>query len=722
MMDRAETDLRSQIHSSHTQAKDISDALVIRERNITLVTLRNGDIPLEDNYGYGLYYHDTRFLSGYILRINDKAPTNILSSDEKGYASVTVLTNPELRDMNDRPVDKTTIGIRRDRFVAGLLSEVVSIENFNNFPVSVEISMRFDSDFDDIFTIRGITRGSDGTVEAPTYNDGTLILPYKGKDGHQRNTVIALDPAPSDVSGGTCLFYMSVGPKKMEKITLEIRVEDIPPEEKYQPKQIPLARRLKMVKASYVETMECCSNVQTNNHIFNKVFLRSLSDLRMLYMLDAGDVFYSAGVPWYDALFGRDSIISSIQVIPYNPTISKSTLQLLARYQGKVSNAWRDEEPGKILHEMRVGEKASLNEIPQNPYYGSVDSTPLFLIGLAEHIDWTGDMGLFHDLEGNVKAALAWIDAFTDKDGFLRYSERSSFGLYNQGWKDSFDSISHADGSLAKSPIALAEVQGYVYMAKRRIAVLYDRLGMGDRAKKLRKDAANLFWQFNEKFWMEDKKCYAQALDANGQCDVISSNPAQALWGEIVDWKKAEVMIGRLFEDDMDSGWGIRTLSSKEIRYNPLGYHNGSVWPHDNSLIAMGLGKYGHKDELTHLFTSMYEAAGFYPIYRLPELFGGFHREEYDIPIKYPVANSPQAWASGAIPYMLTASLGFVPDALGQKLTLVKPTLPDWLQRVTINSIHIGNGAAKLEFQRVGESTLVNVMEKRGNLEVDIVY
>jgi glycogen debranching enzyme len=721
-MARTETDIRSQIHRSHTQAKDISDALVIRERNITLVTLRNGDIPIEDNYGYGLYYHDTRFLSGYILRINGKTPTNILSSDEKGYASVTVLTNPELRDMNDRPVDKTTIGIRRDRFVAGLLSEAISVENFNNFPVSVEISMRFDSDFDDIFTVRGITGGTNGTVEPPAYNDGTLILPYKGKDGHQRNTVISLNPPPSEVSESTCRFYMSVGARGAEKITMEIRVEDIPPGEKYEPGRIPLARRLKMVKASYVETMECCSNVQTNNHIFNKVFLRSLSDLRMLYMLDAGDVFYSAGVPWYDALFGRDSIISSMQVIPYNPAISKSTLRLLARYQGKANNAWRDEEPGKILHELRAGEKANLNEIPQNPYYGSVDSTPLFLIGLAEHIDWTGDMGLFHELEGNVEAALAWINTFTDKDGFLRYSEQSSFGLYNQGWKDSFDAISHADGSLAKSPIALAEVQGYVYMAKRRIAVLYDRLGRGDLAKKLRKDAANLFWQFNDKFWMEDKKFYAQALDAGGHCDVISSNPAQALWGEIVDWKKADVMVRRLFEDDMDSGWGIRTLSSQEIRYNPLGYHNGSVWPHDNSLIAMGLGKYGYKRELIHLFTNMYEAAGFYPIYRLPELFGGFHREEYDIPIKYPVANSPQAWASGSIPYMLTASLGFVPDALGQKLTLIKPTLPDWLQWVKINTIHVGNGAAKLEFQRVGESTLVNVMEKRGNLEVDIVY
>jgi glycogen debranching enzyme len=712
----------SEIHHAHTKAADITNALVIRERNITLVTLRNGDIPIEKNYGYGLYYHDTRYLSGYLLKINGQAPTGILSSDEKGYASVSVLTNPPLRDMNDRPVDKTTIGVRRDRFIAGLVSEVIAIENFNNFPVAVEISLQFYSDFDDIFTIRGITGGTEGVTQKPSFKDMTLTMSYLGKDRHRRNTTVTFDTVPSGTEGGTCYFCWSIKPHETYTIRLEIRVEDVLPGGPPREEDIPLERRLKMVKASYVETMECCSNVWTNNQIFNKVFLRSLSDLRILYMLDHGDVFYSAGVPWYDALFGRDSIIASMQVIPYNPAISKSTLRLMARYQGRKSDPWRDEEPGKIMHELRVGEKANLNEIPQTPYYGTVDATPLFLILVAEHIDWTGDMGLFHELEGNIEAALAWIDRFSDEDGFLAYEERSSFGLYNQGWKDSFDSISHADGTLAHSPIALAEVQGYVFMAKKRMATMFDRLGFEDRGKKLRQEATRLFWKFNEKFWMPDRNFYAQAIDAVGHCEVISSNQGQALWGEIVEPAKAAALIGRLFEDDMDTGWGIRTLSSKEVRYNPLGYHNGSVWPHDNSLIAMGLGKYDHKDELTRLFTSMYEAAGFYPIYRLPELFGGFQREEYDIPIRYPVANSPQAWASGAIPYMLTAALGFLPNALEQKLTLIKPKLPPWLQTVKINSIHVGNAAAQLEFQRVGDSTLVNVIKKRGNLEVNIVY
>ncbi|WP_424358978.1 glycogen debranching N-terminal domain-containing protein [Methanocella sp. MCL-LM] len=714
----------SQVHGSHTQARDILGALVIREKNLTLVTKHNGDIPWEENYGYGLYYNDCRFLSAYTLLINGQMPTEILSSDEKGYGSVTMLTNPSIRECSGRTVEKNTISLRRDRYIAGLISEILSIESFNDFPVEVEIRLLFDSDFDDIFTIRGITKTTEGTLLPPAYENGVLKLSYTGKDGHTRITRVSIDPQPDYVEAGTCVFNIPLEADSKQALHITISVEETPSGGDVEVVDIPTEKRLKGIKASYVETMECCSNVQTSNQIFNKVFQRSLSDLRMLYMLRGGNVYYSAGVPWYDALFGRDSMFSAMQVLPYNPNVSRSTLLLLASLQGNARCDWRDEEPGKILHELRVGEKANTGEIPQTPYYGSVDSTPLFLILLADYVDWTGDMSLFHQLGDNVDRAVAWLDSQTkqDSDGFLRYSMRSTFGLYNQGWKDSGDSVSHSDGSLAQHPIALAEVQGYVYSAKRRIAKLFDRLGRHDDAKRLQKEAANLLWKFNDKFWMQDRQFYAQALDSRGQCDVISSNPAQALWAEIVDRRRADCVVKRLFEPDMYTGWGIRTLSSDEKRYNPLGYHNGTIWPHDNSIIAMGLGLYDKKDELTELFTSMYEAAGFYTSYRLPELFGGYHRGESDIPIKYPVACSPQAWSSGCIPYMLTASLGFIPDALNQRLKLVKPKLPKWLESVRINSLHVGNAACKLEFRRVGESTLVNVMEKRGQLEVEVVY
>jgi glycogen debranching enzyme len=715
---------RVKIHEAHTQVKDILGALVIRDGSLTLVTMQNGDIPIEENHGFGLYHRDCRFLSGYTLKCNGKAPTDILSSDEKGYACVTMLTNQSYKDSIGQAVDKDTLSIRRDRIIPGILDEKITIANFNGFETTVELSMEFISDFDDIFTVRGITKPSEGELLPPRYEDGLLRLGYLGQDGHHRDTCIAFDPHPTRVDGNIVAFNVSVKPRQPQAVRIRIYARDSPPEPAPMPGPEQIQRRVKGIKASYADTMECCSNIQTDNGIFNKVFLRSLSDLRMLYMGLPVDIFYSAGVPWYDALFGRDSIISALQVIPYNPEVARSTLRVLAGYQGRKVDDWRDEQPGRILHELRVGEQANLNHIPNTPYYGSVDSTPLFLILMAEYIDWTGDIHIFHDLMESVDAAIGWLDRYGDVDGsgFTSYVCRSPKGLYNQCWKDSWDSISRSDGSLAVPPVAAAEVQAYVYMAKRRIAGLFERIGRHEDAERLKKEAVNLRWKFNDKFWMKEKRYFAEALDKKGQCDVISSNPAQALWGEIIEQEKAKDVVGRIFREDMFSGWGIRTLSSDEKRYNPLGYHNGTVWPHDNSLIAMGLNKYGFKDELSVLFTSMYEAAAFYPIYRLPELFGGFQRGESDVPIKYPVACSPQAWSAGTIPYMLSASLGFTPDALGRKLMLVKPKLPPWLHIVRIGKLIVGDAYTELEFRREGDSTLVNVVGKRGDLEVQVVY
>lgn len=715
---------RVKIHEAHTQVKDILGSLAIRDGSLTLVSMQNGDIPIEENHGYGLYHRDCRFLSGYVLKCNGKTPISILSSDEKGYACISMLTNQRYEDSEGRVVDKDTLSIRRDRIIPGILDEKITIMNFNEFETSVELAMEFTSDFDDIFTVRGITKPTEGEVLSPQYEHGLLTLRYLGQDGHHRNTRIAFDPNPAHVDGSLVTFNIMVKPREPQAVRIRIYAEDSPPDPASMPGPEQVQKRVRGIKASYADTMECCSNIQTDNGIFNKVFLRSLSDLRMLYMGLPVDIFYSAGVPWYDALFGRDSIISAMQVIPYNPEVARSTLRVLANHQGRKADDWRDERPGKMLHELRVGEQANLNFIPDTPYYGSVDSTPLFLILMAEYIDWTGDMHLFQDLIKNVDAAIEWIDRHGDLDGsgFTSYTCYSPKGLYNQCWKDSWDSICHSDGSIAVHPIAAAEVQGYVYMAKRRIANLYERIGRHDDADRLRRDAVNLRWKFNNQFWMEDKRYFAEALDKNGQCDVISSNPAQALWSEIMEPEKARAVVDRMFRGDMFSGWGIRTLSALEKRYNPLGYHNGTVWPHDNSIIAMGLNKFGFKEELSVLFTSMYEAAAFYPIYRLPELFGGFQREEFDVPIKYPVACSPQAWSAGTIPYMLSASLGFTPDALGRKLTLVKPKLPPWLHTVRISKLIVGDAYTQLEFQREGDSTLVNVVGKRGDLEVHVVY
>jgi Glycogen debranching enzyme len=354
------------------------------------------------------------------------------------------------------------------------------------------------------------------------------------------------------------------------------------------------------------------------------------------------------------------------------------------------------------------------------PYYGSVDATPLYLILLADYVDWTGDTGLVNELTENVAAALTWMDRYSDPGnmGFASYVTRSEKGLANQGWKDSPEGVSRSDGSLAKHPVALAEVQGYFYMAKVRLASLLDRAGDRDTAGRLIRDAHELKRKFNRDFWMSEKGFYAQAIDGDGLCDVISSNPLQCLWTGIVDGGRAAKMVKRAFEPDMFSGWGIRTLSSGEKRYSPLGYHNGTVWPFDNSIIAFGLSRYGFKEEAARLLTCMYDAAGHYPRYRLPELFGGYPREDYSVPVRYPVACSPQAWSAGTIPCMLSALLGFVPNAPEKRLTLMKPTLPSWLDSLKIDDLTVGNIPVSLEFTRVADDTMVNVP---GASEIDVV-
>jgi glycogen debranching enzyme len=703
------------------EVSDIIGSLVIREGNLSLITEHNGNIPRGEEQGFGLYHRDCRFLSGYVLRLNGRLLTSILSSDEKDYASTIVLTNRDFRDNCGCVVRKNTITIRRDRVIPGFVEERFVIVNHNQFEVNVCLELEFEADFNDIFTIRGITRNRDGELLAPAYRDGVLIFSYRGKDGHLRNTRLSFDPAPECEDGHVCVYNLRIGPSESHTVCLSIYAEDVgAPGETQQHGSLSLEERLELIRASYAYTMECCRKISTNNLVFNRIFLRSLADLRLLNMSSSGYIFHSAGVPWYDALFGRDSIIAAIQSMPYELSKAKSTLRLLAQYQGREFSDWRDEEPGKVLHELRVGEKANLNEIPMTPYYGSVDATPLYIILLAEYIDWTGELDLLHELMDNVTSALGWMENHADPGnmGFASYVTRSAKGLPNQGWKDSPEGVSRSDGSLARHPVALSEVQGYFYMAKVRLASLLERTGDRDTASRLIRDSHELKRKFNRDFWMSEKEFYAQAIDGDGLCDVISSNPLQCLWTGIVDGNRAATMVKRAFEPDMFSGWGIRTLSSNEKRYSPLGYHSGTIWPFDNSIITHGLCKYGFLEEAGRLLTCMYDAASHYPSYRLPELFGGYRREDYGVPIRYPVACSPQAWSAGTIPHMLSATLGFIPNATEKRLTLMKPVLPHWLDALQIDELTVGGIPVSLEFTRLGDDTMVNVP---GVSEIDVV-
>jgi glycogen debranching enzyme len=430
--------------------------------------------------------------------------------------------------------------------------------------------------------------------------------------------------------------------------------------------------------------------------------------------------YYAAGVPWYAALFGRDSIITALQMLAYDSNIAEETIRLLANYQGTQTNEWRDEEPGKILHELRVGEMAHLDEIPHTPYYGSIDATPLWLLLVGRHAAWSGDLCVFNELQPNIEAALRWIDEFGDfdRDGYLEYRCKSEGGLVNQGWKDSNGAIVNADGSVAEPPIALVEVQAYVYRAKTEIAALFRMAGDHERAARLEREAENLRHRFNADFW-SDEGYYVLALGkGKRRAEVLSSNAGQVLWCGIADPEKAQATAEALLTPEMFSGWGIRTLSTESARYDALGYHTGTIWPHDNSLIAVGLKRYKFDQVALHVFSALLEAAKCFPSYRIPELFGGAERKDKSGPVSYPIACQPQAWAAGAIPFMLTTLLGLEPDAFENRLRIVRPILPNQVNHVDVRNLSVGEASIDLVFERTGSDVTMRIEKMHGDLEV----
>jgi glycogen debranching enzyme len=466
--------------------------------------------------------------------------------------------------------------------------------------------------------------------------------------------------------------------------------------------------------------------IATSNALFDRALQRSFDDVRMLATASHEDAYVAAGIPWYMALFGRDSCITAFETLAFQPELARSTLRVLARYQGTKHDAFQDEEPGTILHELRVGEAANLHEVPMVPYYGSVDATPWFLMLLAEYVRWTGDLDLFHELRDNVRRAVAWIDENeqTAPTGFLTYGTKSERGLINQGWKDSDNGIVNEDGSLVEPPVALVEVQGYAYRARRAVAELLRATGEADRAGELERQAEDLKRRFQDKFWMKDKGFYGLALERDGRLSkAIASNPGHTLFTHIAaDDGTAKAVADRLLQDDMFCGWGIRTLSADEVAYNPLDYQVGSVWPHDHALIALGMGQWGHCQQMEQVFTGIFQAATQFMHFRLPEVFDGFSQSQYGQPVEYPVACSPQAGAAGALPLLLQTALGLEPHALEHTLHIHRPHLPAWLTDVTVHALQVGGATADLRYQRDGDTTLVAVLKRTGDLSVTVAY
>ena len=726
------------------------DRIVLKEHQMFLVCDGNGNIAAHNADGHGLYWHDTRFLSLFELSLDAGGPQLLTSSGEHNFMMTLQLANLAFQTADGREVRPRTLSIRRNRFIHAALHERIGIFNYNPFPVPITLSMTFGSDFRDMFDIRGYARRSKhGAIDRPRIEDRDIVLGYTGLDQIRRETRVRFDqfpsrleihepdPLPPDaletmpgISGAgdpraevpirpptaTAIFELVVPPAQYTALTCEVLVSqgDLRPDLPHVIGDVStLDSAFGEMRESYRAWEETCTEITTDDEIVNAVLKRSLHDLRLLSDHVVNGYLPSAGIPWFSVPFGRDSLITSLQTLALQPAIARATLLFLAEHQGHEVNDWRDEQPGKILHEIRLGELAALGDVPHGPYYGSVDATPLWIMTLGEYVRWSGDQVLAADLRPNLEAALNWIDEYgdLDGDGYVEYLCRSSRGIRNQGWKDSSDSATHRDGLRAEPPIALAEVQGYVFAAWMAAAELFDLYGEPERAQKLRAKAASLRARFQAGWWSGRDQFFAMALDA-GKIPVttVASNVGHCLWAGMLDDGPAWKVGARLVREDMLCGWGLRSLSSAEPSFNPMSYHNGSVWPHDNSIIVAGLKQYRMDDHALRVAEQVLDAARRFPLYRLPELYCGFARDRryYSMPAQYPVSCSPQAWAAGSIFLIVQSLLGLRVDALNDRIIL-RPTLPRDVNLLRLTNLRIGRHRVDFEVRRQNDTIKVDV-------------
>jgi glycogen debranching enzyme len=724
-----ERKLRLQSDGRSSVTRSIAQAVVLKDRDLFFLSEEDGSVPLNGEHGLGLYYHDCRYLSGYEFKFGAAKPIELVCTAAPGFGTMLELTNPDLRINNRKLIRKDEIGIKLERVLDNdqpAPRDVFRLHNYGPECVEFPIDFVVESSFKPLFVVRGLLKQKLGNHCPPSWKEGQLIFGYHGADNIERVLSIQFLPIPQLIKNNGARFQIKLEPREGKEIHVAFSITERSSkisEEKKLPS--PDVRKLKgRLRGCAKQWLEGTTGFRSSSALLNNVVERSLRDLYLLRTNADGEEFFAAGVPWYVTLFGRDSLIAALQMLAYNPGIAEQTLRLMAKYQGTKIDHWRDEEPGKIMHELRVGEMAHLNEIPQTPYYGSVDATPLFLVLIARHAAWTGELRLFNELRDGIEAALSWISDCGDqnRDGYLEYQSSSENGLSNHGWKDSGDAIANSDGSLAQPPISLVEVQGYVYLAKVSLADLYEYAGEAERAKELRQQAEALRSRFNRDFWVEERQFYALALQAqNRPVAAISSNPGQAVWTGIIEPRNARATIDRLLSQEMFSGWGVRTLASTEPRYNPIGYHLGTVWPHDNSLIAAGFRRYGFDEEACRVFTAIVEAAQHFEHYRLPEVFAGFDRDAYGMPVRYPVACHPQAWAAGAVPYLIEALLGLAPEAFEHRLRIRRPILPEFVHWMELHRLSIGPAQADLRFE-LGHNGKVRttVLEVRGELDIAV--
>lgn len=683
----------------------------------------HGDIGASSGGPDGIFHADTRYLSRFELLLNGIQPLLLGCNLRDDNSVLTVdLTNPDIYFNGQLALPKDTIHVVRTLFLwRGAAYHRLDIRNHGGVTTKFNISLAFANDFADLFEVRGLHRDRRGKVEIRTDPAaGHVEIVYAGLDGKVRRSKFAFDPPPASLQKNiaTFTFDLHPGERRTVCLTLECNPETRRPSYSFVRSMVAAGHELKSATRG-------AATVATSNAILNQMFCRSMADLYMLITETPQGPYPYAGIPWYSTTFGRDGILTAIQMLWCDPGVARGVLQRLAAFQATKSDPFHDAQPGKTLHEMRAGEMAALGEVPFGLYYGSVDSTPLFVLLLGLYFERTGDEATLRDLWPNLEAALSWIDLYgdLDGDGFVEYQRATDRGLSNQGWKDSYDAIFHKDGRLAEGPIALAEVQGYVYAAKTLAARCARQLGDEVRARDLESQAARLRAQFEDAFWCESIGTYAIALDGKKDpCLVRTSNAGQVLFSGIAKPERAAMVAEGLMDPRFFSGWGIRTIACDEARYNPMSYHNGSIWPHDNAVIALGLRQYGFTNAVDRVFAGMLEAASYMEFQRLPELFCGFRRRRNRGPTLYPVACSPQAWAAAAPFALLQSSLGLEFDPDAKEIRLRNPHLPPFINDLTIRGLRLGTSTVDLLLHGRENDIAMRVLRNDGNICVATVH
>ena len=696
-----------------------------------LTATRSGDLMPPGAPNIGLFYDDTRFLSQLELRVNRQQPV-ILSSNtaDADMASVelTVRGSAVPGDNLDLPLN--TVYVHRQQLLGGdRLYDTIDLHSFHDQEVNLVVDISFAADFMDIFQVRGLLRGKSGSYFEPEVTASTVRLLYKGLDDRSRETEVCFMPQPQALDGRCARWELRLPPHGKYRIATTVCMK------------VDLAEKTAESFTCAAETIEHerpaaiarhdqwranCTRFRSDNEIFDVMLDTSTEDFYALRMPESCGTAVAAGVPWFAALFGRDSLLSSYETLLLDPELARGTLCVLAGYQGTTSNDERDEDPGKILHERRSGEMTATGEVAFGRSYGSVDATPLFLILAQEYFSWTADRALLEQLKEPLKAATNWILRYgdLDGDGLVEYCRRNPKGLFNQGWKDSGDANRHSDGAIAQPPIALIEVQGYAVRALAAASALLGLLGEHALVAEAQGRSDQLRELIEKRFWLDERANYAMALDRDkSPLRVDASNPGHLLFAGAIPPGRARQVADRLLSADLFCGWGIRTLSHAEQFYNPMSYHCGSVWPHDNAIIGYGMARYGMHKEAAAIFQALYDAALHFREYRLPELFCGIKRQSKGEPVKYPVSCSPQAWAAGSPLLLLTGLLGLRPNAAAGELVIVDPHLPPFLNTFRIENLRIGASRITLDFQRQGERTHCNVGSVEGNeLKISVVF